>query len=184
MPADPHPQVVIPPGGDRPPVGVPQQLPVRLGVPLAAVLDQAGHQRGGDRLPADRLAFFPQPDQALVRVQVPRPQGQRAATAARGFGMQAEDQRVQLRIVARRRGDVVDLRQPVIRQCAAGGRQASRFGYLAGRVVGLGDQSVVHGALVQAAQRGHQVLFGAAPAAGVTAGHHVGFDVAHQLPDL
>ena len=32
-------QMVISPGGDRPPVGVPQQLPVRLGVALPAVLD-------------------------------------------------------------------------------------------------------------------------------------------------
>ncbi len=54
--------------GDRPPVGVPQELPVRRGMPLLAVLDEAAHQGGGDRLPADRLAFFPRQDQALVRV--------------------------------------------------------------------------------------------------------------------
>jgi hypothetical protein len=68
--------------GDRPPVGVPQQLPVRRGMPLLAVLDQAAHQGGRDRLPADRLALFPQQDQALVRVQVPRAQGERAAAPA------------------------------------------------------------------------------------------------------
>jgi Transposase, Mutator family len=40
------------------------------------------------------------------------------------------------------------------------------------------------GVPVQAAQRGHQVLGGAAPAAGVAAGHHVSLDIRHQLPDL
>src|SRR5208282_6068100 len=57
VPADAGPQVVIPAGGDRAPAGVPQQLPVWRGVPLLAVLDQAGHQGGGDRLPSDRFAF-------------------------------------------------------------------------------------------------------------------------------
>ena len=107
--ADPGPQAVIAAGGDRPPVGVAQQLPARRGVPLLAVLDQAGHQGGRDRLPADRLALLPQQDQALVRVQVPRPQRQRAAAAAGGLGVQPQEQRVQLRVIARRRGDLVDL---------------------------------------------------------------------------
>jgi hypothetical protein len=40
-----------------------------------AVPDEAGHQGGGDRLPAHRLALLPQQDQALVRVQVVRAQG-------------------------------------------------------------------------------------------------------------
>jgi streptogramin lyase len=39
-------------------------------VPLPAVLDQAAHQGRRDRLPAHRLALLPQPDQALVRIQV------------------------------------------------------------------------------------------------------------------
>ena len=60
VPADPAPQVVIAAVGDRPPAGVPQQLPVRRGMPLLAVLDEAGHQGGRDRLPADRLALLPQ----------------------------------------------------------------------------------------------------------------------------
>ena len=69
--------------------------------------------------------------------------------------MQPQQQRVQLRVIARRRGDLVDLRQPGIRQRPAGGRQAARLGHLLGRVAGLGDQPVVYGALVEAAQRGH-----------------------------
>ena len=38
VPADPGPQVVVAAGGDRPPVGVPQQLPAVRGVALLAVL--------------------------------------------------------------------------------------------------------------------------------------------------
>ena len=58
-----------------------------------------------------------------------------------------------------------------------GGGQAARLVHLPGRVVRLGDQAVFLGVLVQAAQRGDEVLGGAAPAAGVAAGHHVGPDV-------
>jgi hypothetical protein len=75
VPADAGPQVVIAAVGDRPPAGVPQQLPVRRGMSILAVLDQTAHQGGGDRLPADRLALLPQQDQALVRIQIPRTQG-------------------------------------------------------------------------------------------------------------
>jgi hypothetical protein len=82
-------------------------------------------------------------------------------------------------------GGLVDLRQPGIRHGPAGGRQPPGLGDLAGRVVRLGDQPVVVlGALIQAAQRGDQVLGSAAPAAGVTAGHYMGLDVGHQLPDI
>ena len=72
LPAQAGPQMVIPAGGDRAAVRVPQQLPLGRGVPLPGVLDQAAHQSGGDRLPADSLALFPQPDQVLIRVQVLR----------------------------------------------------------------------------------------------------------------
>jgi hypothetical protein len=58
------------------------------------------------------------------------------------------------------------------------------LGHLAGRVACLGDQPVVLGVPVQAAQRSHKMLGGAAAAAGVTAGHHVGLHVGHQMPDL
>jgi hypothetical protein len=94
LPADPSPQVVVPAGPDRPPVGVPQQLPAGRGMALLTVPHEAGHQGGGDRLPAHRLALLPQQDQALVRVQIGRAQGQRAATAARGLGVQPQQQRV------------------------------------------------------------------------------------------
>jgi hypothetical protein len=51
-------------------------------MPLLAMLDKAGHQGGGDRLPADRLALLPQPDHALVRVEIIRAQREGAAAAA------------------------------------------------------------------------------------------------------
>ena len=39
-------------------------------VPLFGVVVQVGHQGGGDRLPADGLAFLSQQDQALDGVEV------------------------------------------------------------------------------------------------------------------
>jgi hypothetical protein len=48
----------------------------------------------------------------------------------------------------------------------------------------LGYQPVVFGVPVQAAQRGEQVLGGAASAARVAPGDHVGLDVSHELADL
>jgi len=46
LPAQTGPQMVIPAGGDRVPVGVAQQLPVGRGMPLPAVLGEPGHQGG------------------------------------------------------------------------------------------------------------------------------------------
>ena len=98
--------------------------------------------------------------------------------------MQPQDQRVEFGVVARGGGDLVDLRQPGVVHGPAGGRQAAGLVDLAGGVVLLVDQPVVLGVLVQAAQRGDQVLGGAAPAAGVAAGHRVRLDVRHELLDL
>jgi hypothetical protein len=50
--------VVISAGGDRPAVGVPQQLPVLPSMLLPGMLDEVGHQGGETRLPAERLAFL------------------------------------------------------------------------------------------------------------------------------
>src|ERR1035441_8374143 len=44
-------------------------------------------------------ALLPQQDQALVRIQVPRAQRQRAAAAAGGLTVQPEQQGVQLRVI-------------------------------------------------------------------------------------
>ena len=82
VPPSPGPQVVIPPGGDRLPAGVPKQLPARRRMPLAAVLDEPAHQGGGDRLTAHRLALLPQQDQALIRIQIIRAQRRRATAPA------------------------------------------------------------------------------------------------------
>ncbi len=46
------------------------------------------------------------------------------------------------------------------------------------------DQLVILGMSVHAAERGHQVLGGAAPAAGIAPGHHMGLDVGDELQDL
>ena len=76
------------------------------------VLHQRGHQGGGDRLPADRLALFAQQDQALIGVQFGRAQREGAAAAACGLGVQPQDQRIEVGVIARGGGDLVDLRQP------------------------------------------------------------------------
>jgi hypothetical protein len=68
-----------------------------------------------------------------------------------------------------RGADVVDLCQPGVGHGAAGRREAPRLGYLEGRVPGLDDDPVLLGVVVEAAERGHEVFLGAAPAAGVAA---------------
>ena len=73
----------------------------------AFILRPGAHQGRGDRLPADCLALLPQPDQALVRIQIIRPQGQRAGTPARGLGVQPQQEGVQLRVVTCGRGDFI-----------------------------------------------------------------------------
>jgi len=108
---------------------------------------------------------------------------QRAAAAARGLGVQPQDQRVEFGIVAVR-GSLADLGEPVVGDGPAGRRQPAGLVHLPGRVLVLGDEPVVLGVPVQATQRSDHVLGGAAPAAGIAAGYDVGPDVGHQLPDL
>jgi Aldo/keto reductase family len=67
---------------------------------------------------------------------------------------------VQLGIIARARGRLVDLCQPGLRHGPPGGRQPPRLGYFPRRVVRLGDQPVLNRPLVQAPQRGQRVLAG------------------------
>jgi hypothetical protein len=59
--------------------------------------------------------LLPQPDQALLHVQVDTPQGQSPATPARSLGVQPQQEGVQRRVVAGRSGYLVDLGQPRIR---------------------------------------------------------------------
>ena len=101
MPAEAVPQVVVAAVGDAAAVAVAQQLPVRRRAAFPGVPEQGGHEGGRDRLPPDGLAFLAQQDQALLGIEVLRAQRQRAAPAAGGLGVQAEQQRVQLRAAAR-----------------------------------------------------------------------------------
>jgi hypothetical protein len=79
---------------------------------------------------------------------------------------------------------VVDLGQPRVGHGPPGRGQAARLVHLPGRVAGRVDQPVFLGVLVQAAQRGDEVLGGAAPAAGVPPRHDIGPDVLDELPNL
>jgi hypothetical protein len=117
--ADAGPQAVIAAGGDGPPVVVAEQLPAGRGVPLLAVLGEPGHLGGRDRLPADGFPFLAQPDRALAGVEVIGPQRERPA-AAGGLGVQPQQQRIQLWIVAAVCGGLADLGEPQV--MAAAGR--------------------------------------------------------------
>ena len=110
-------------------------------------------------------------------------QGQGAAPAG-GLGVQPQQQRVQLRVITGSRGDLVDLRQPVLRHGPAGGWQAPRLGHLPGRVIGLADQPVLDGPLdckhAVSACLGLGIGTGPAQADGIaaTAGSSPGWSVA------
>jgi hypothetical protein len=68
------------------------------------------HQRGRDRLPPHGLALLAQPDQALLRIEIGRPQCEGSAAPTSGLGVQAQEQGVEGWVVAGGRGDLVDLR--------------------------------------------------------------------------
>jgi hypothetical protein len=97
VPAEAVPQVVVAAVGDAAAVAVAQQLPVRWRAAFPGVPEQGGHQGGRDWLPPDGLAFLAQQDQALLGIEILRAQRQCAAAAASGLGVQAQQQRVQLR---------------------------------------------------------------------------------------
>jgi hypothetical protein len=59
-------------------------------VPLLGVALQVPHGCWRHRLPPHRLTLLPQQDQALVRVQVDRAQGQRPTPTARRLGVLRE----------------------------------------------------------------------------------------------
>jgi hypothetical protein len=96
--------------GDRLAGVVAQQPPIWGRTPLPRVVLKVDHERRGHRLPPLGVALLPQQDQALVRVQVGRAQGERPATPAGGLRVQPQQQGVQRRVVAGRGGDLVDLR--------------------------------------------------------------------------
>ncbi len=114
MPAEAVSQVVVAAVGDAAAVAVAQQLPVRWRVAFPGVPEQGGHEGGRDWLPPDGLAFLAQQDQALLAIEVLRAQRQRAAAAAGGLGVQAQQQRVQLRVITCGRRRVVDLGQALV----------------------------------------------------------------------
>jgi hypothetical protein len=101
VPPDAGPEIVIAAPGDGLTVGVSQQLAVSGCVALLGVVQQMCHEGGGDRLPAHGFALFPQEDQALIRVEILRTQCEGAAAAARGLGVQPQQQGVEDDVIAR-----------------------------------------------------------------------------------
>jgi hypothetical protein len=104
------------------------------------------------RAATGRSRFLAQQDQALPGIEVLRAQRQRAAAAAGGLGVQAQQQRVQLRVITGGRRRVVVLGQARADDRPAGRGQAARLVHFPGGVVGWVDQAVFLGVLVHAAQ--------------------------------
>ena len=124
------------------------------------------------------------PGSTMSRGRGRRPLARARRHAGMPFRVQAQQQRVQGRVVAGRRGYVVDLGEAGVRDGSAGRREPSWLGDLEGRIVAGLDVAVVLGVPVQAAQGGDEVFGGAASAAGVAAEDDVGLDALGELVDL
>ena len=94
---------------------------------------------------------------------------QGAAAAARGLHVQPQEQCVERRVVAGGCGDLGEFVEPMVGQGHAGASQPAGFGYSRRRVLGFGKDAVGDRVIIQAAERGDQVLSSAPPAAGVSA---------------
>ncbi len=82
-----------------------------------------------DWLPPDGLAFLARQDQALLGIEVQRVQRQRAAPAAGGLGVQAQQQRVEFRVITcGRRRVVYALRQPALTRADTTGMYSAKVG--------------------------------------------------------
>ncbi len=123
------PEVIVSAGADGTATPIAQQLPGRLWGPLVTVLEQTLHQGGGHRLPSNRLALLPQPHEALVDIEIGGAQRQRTAATARGLEMQPKKQEVEIGVIARRPGNLVDLSNTIIGKRPARARQPARFGH-------------------------------------------------------
>jgi hypothetical protein len=178
------PQVVVAPGADGPAVGVPQQRTAARARPGFPVGEQVRHQRGGHGLPADRLAFLVQPDEAVLGVEVTGQQRQGAAATAGGLGMQPQQQRVQGRVIPGGRGDAMDLFQAAAGQGPARTGQPPRLGHAGGGVLAFGQDAVSDRMLVHAPEGGDQVLGRAAAATGISSLNDRRFDLLGKLADL
>jgi hypothetical protein len=71
------------------------------------------------------VSLLAQPDQALAGVEVIGPQRKRPATSAGGLGVQPQQQRIQLWIIAAVRGGLADPGEPVVGDGPPGRRQAA-----------------------------------------------------------
>lgn len=91
----------------------------------AGVVGQARGEVEGDRLPAQGPALLPQPQHAVVAVEVGQAQSEGAAAAGGGFGVQPEQDRVQGDVIAAGAGGQVDLGEFPVGQRAADAWQAA-----------------------------------------------------------
>ena len=183
--ADADPQVVVAAGGDRPPVGVAQQLPVGGARRVAGRAAAGGPSAWGRPAASGRSRPSPAAGSGTGRGRGRPGRSARAPPRRQAVSVCSRSSSVS------RAGSL-----PVV--AATWLISASRVSGTARRVDGsrrglatlraglsaVGDVAVVLGVAVQAAQRGDEVFGRAASAAGVAARHDVGLDVFGELLDL
>ncbi len=122
------------------------------------MLDQRPHQGWRYRLPSTRSTLLSQQHQALVRIHVPRTDTKCSPTSACSFGVEAQQETVQMWIVATCCHRVVDHRKFCIGQCTPQTRKPARLRDVACRVLIASDEPILLGVPVQAAGCGDEVL--------------------------
>ncbi|WP_280457743.1 hypothetical protein [Nocardia carnea] len=88
-------------------------------------------------------------NQALLSVEILRPESQGASSTARGFDVKAKDQRVEFRVVAGGGGDTGDVGQEVIWEGAAVARKPSRLHDRCNGIGFGGDESIISSLAVE-----------------------------------
>lgn len=116
------------------------------------------HQRRRHRLPPNRIPLLLQLDQTLLDIQIRTTQPEHSTPTTSSLQMQPQQQRVQLRIIARDRDHRVDLTKPRIRNRPTSGAQPPGFSHPNRRIVLLRNMTIRHRMPIQAPQRTDQML--------------------------
>ena len=186
--AEACPDVVVAAGGDGAAVAVAEQL---VGgedsTAGGGVIDQAGGEGWGDGLPAHGVAFLVETHEAEVWVEVLESEGEGAAAAAGGLGVQPQEEGVEDDVIAAGPRGGVDLVEFPSGERAAGVRQPAGFRDTVSGTVLLVNEAVGDRAVVDSAGRGDDVFAGVATVStgasgpgGRGGGVFHGFDVAGQ----
>ncbi len=163
------PQVVVATAGQGAAVPVAQQPVVGQDRAAAAgMVSEGGGEGCADRLPANGAALLAELDQAAIDVEVGQAQREGAAAAARGLGVQAQQQCIEDDIVAAGGGGV-DLVEFVGGQRAAGAGEPAGLGHPVGGAGARSDEPIGDGPVVRGAGGGDDVLAAVPAVAAVAA---------------